>query len=218
MQLFRVRSFSAGNAAAFLVTASLVGSVFLVAQYLQITLGFSPLGAGLRFIPWTALLFVVAPLAGSVSERLGARPLVVAGPALQAAGFLWLAYNVSNGNPYADSIPALLVAGCGTSMTLPAVQNSVMNSVPPAHLGKASGTFNSMRQLGGVFGVAVASAVFSAVGSYSGPQKFADGVTPALWVCAGLALAASVAGLLLPTRPAPPAPASAPEALVDATV
>jgi len=186
-----------------MLTASLYGAVFLIAQYLQISLGYGPLVAGLRFMPWTATLFVVAPLAGALSDRVGNRPLLVAGLALQGAGLGWVAYNVAHDHPYTWSIAALVIAGCGTSMALPSSQNAVMNAVAPAHVGQASGTFNSVRQLGGVIGVAVASAVFAARGSYAGPAAFRDGVAPALSVAAGLAIAGAVAGLLLggvPTR------------------
>jgi EmrB/QacA subfamily drug resistance transporter len=219
MQLFRVRSYSAGNAAMFLLSASLFGTVFLLAQYLQISLGYSPLGAGLRFIPWTALLFIIAPFAGILSDRVGARPLIVTGLTLQAAGFAWLAYNVAQGNPYPDSVPSLIVAGIGTSMAMPAGQNSVMNSVAPIHLGKASGTYNSVRQLGGVLGVAVAAAVFAANGSYASPRAYADGVAPALYVAAALALAGAAIGLLITRHRVPaPTPAALSEVALDATV
>jgi EmrB/QacA subfamily drug resistance transporter len=198
MHLFRVRAYSAGNAATLLLTASLFGTVFMIAQYLQISLGYSPLAAGLRFMPWTTTLFVVAPLAGILSDRLGARPLLVTGLALQGIGLGWVAYNVAQANPYTSSIVALVIAGCGTSMALPAGQNAVMNSVPAAYLGQASGTYNSVRQLGGVIGIAVLSAVFAASGGYASPQNFRDGVAPALYVAAVLALIGALVGVLIP--------------------
>jgi EmrB/QacA subfamily drug resistance transporter len=198
MHLFRVRAYSAGNGAMLMLTASLFGTVFLLAQYLQISLGYSPLAAGLRFMPWTGTLFVVAPLAGILSDRLGARPLLVTGLTLQGVGLGWVAYNVAQANPYTSSIVALVIAGCGTSMALPSGQNSVMNSVPATYLGKASGVFNSVRQLGGVLGIAVLSAVFAASGGYASPQDFRDGVAPALFVAAALAIAGAFIGALIP--------------------
>jgi EmrB/QacA subfamily drug resistance transporter len=200
MQLFAVRTYAAANAAMLMLTASLFGAVFLFAQYLQISLGYDPLAAGLRFMPWTATLFVVAPLAGALNDRLGSRPLLVAGLALQGIGLAWVAYNVDQGSPYSSSVVALVIAGCGTSMALPSSQNAVMNAVAPRYLGKASGTFNSVRQLGGVLGVAITSAVFAAHGSYAGPMAFQHGVGPALFVAAGLAIVGAAAATLLEAR------------------
>jgi EmrB/QacA subfamily drug resistance transporter len=218
MHLFGSRGYSAGNAAMLLLSASLFGTVFMFAQYLQISLGYSPLAAGLRFMPWTGALFVVAPVAGVLIDRIGARPLLVAGLTLQALGLGWVAYDAAQADPYTSSIVALVIAGCGTSMCLPAGQNSVMNSVPAKYLGKAAGTFNSVRQLGGVLGIAVLSAVFAARGGYASPQDFRDGAAPALAVAAGLALAGALAGLFVGgRRVAQPVPvAAAREVALDA--
>jgi EmrB/QacA subfamily drug resistance transporter len=200
MHFFAVRAFSAGNASALLLTASLISTVFFLAQYLQTSLGYSPLAAGLRFMPWTAVLFVVAPIAGRLADRIGERPLVAGGLALQSAGIGWLALNVAHDRPYTASIVALVIAGCGTSMAMPAAQNAVMNSLPTAALGKASGTYNTVRQLGATIGIAVLAAVFAANGSYASPHSFARGVAPALAVAAGLAFAGALAGAALPAR------------------
>jgi len=85
----------------------------------------------------------------------------------------------------------------------------VLSHVATQHLGKASGTFTMLRQLGGAFGVALAVAVFAGSGSYASAQAFSDGIGPALGICAGLALAAAVAGLLAPARPDTGRPATA---------
>jgi MFS family permease len=216
MHLFANRAYSAGNGAMLLLTASLVGTVFMFAQYLQVSLGYSPLAAGLRFMPWTTTLFVFAPLAGALSARLGTRPLLVAGLALQATGIGWLAYYVAQGSAYPSMVAPLIIAGCGTSLALPSGQNAVMNSAPAQYVGKASGTFNSMRQLGGVLGIAIASAVFAGRGGYADAATFRDGAAPAFAVAAGLAALAALAASFVPrlTRPAA-APASVP-ALADA--
>jgi EmrB/QacA subfamily drug resistance transporter len=205
MHLFRIRAFAAGNGAMLLLTASLFSAVFMLAQYLQISLGYSPLAAGVRFLPWTGTLFVVAPLAGALVGRLGARQLLVAGLTLQGAGLGWVAYNIGQNDPYTSSILALVIAGCGTSMAIPSGQNMVMNSVPPIFMGKASGAFNSARQLGGVLGIAVLSAVFAANGTYASPRGFQDGAAPALAVAACLAIAGAVAALLVVARRETPA-------------
>ena len=86
MRFFRSRAFSAGNAAIFFTFASLFGAVFFFAQLLQTVLGYGPLGAGLRLLPWTATFMTVAPVAGALVDRIGERPFMVAGLSLQAVG------------------------------------------------------------------------------------------------------------------------------------
>jgi EmrB/QacA subfamily drug resistance transporter len=199
MRYFRNRAFSAGNTVTLLQTASLISAVFFLAQYLQVTLGYSPLQAGLRFLPWTATLFFVAPIAGALVGRVGERVLVVAGMAIQGLGMAWVAYNISNDQPYSASVLALMISGCGTSMVFPAGQNMVMNAVPPAGLGNAAGTYSTVRQMGGVFGVAVLAAIFAANGSYVSGRAFRDGVVPALAVAAAVAIAGSLVGLVAPS-------------------
>src|SRR5450432_486200 len=91
MRLFAIRGFSAGNAAVFLMNASITGAVFFMAQFQQVGLGQDPLGAGLRLLPWGVAPFLIAPRAGKLADRIGERPLVVSGLLLQAAGFAWIA-------------------------------------------------------------------------------------------------------------------------------
>jgi MFS family permease len=200
MRFFRSRSFSAGNAANFLMFGSLFGAVFFFAQFLQTTLGYGPLGAGLRLAPWTVTLSLVAPIAGSWVSRVGERPLMVGGLALQAVGFGWIALIAKPGLGYPAMIAPMLLAGCGVSIAMPATQNAVISAVPLAAIGKASATYNMLRQLGGAFGIAILAAVFSAAGSYASPLTFSNGFSRAAGVAALLSLGAAVAGLWLPGR------------------
>ncbi|HEY2600086.1 MAG TPA: DHA2 family efflux MFS transporter permease subunit [Thermoleophilaceae bacterium] len=200
MRLFRSRAFSAGNAASFFMVAALFGAVFFMAQFLQVASGYGPFGAGLRLLPWTATLFFVAPIAGSLVARIGERPLIAGGLALQAAGMGWIALVAAPHMTYGNLIPGLIMAGCGVSMAMPASQSLVINAVEQEAIGKASGTYNMLRQLGGVFGTAIAVAVFAHAGGYGSPQAFSDGFVPALAVMAALSLAGSLAGALLPRR------------------
>ena len=200
MRFFRSRSFAAGNGAIFLTFASLFAAVFFYAQLLQTGLGYGPLDTGLRLLPWTATFITVAPLAGALADRIGERPLMVAGLALQAAGMAWLALIVDPGITYSQMLVPFIVAGVGVSMAIPAAQNSVVGSMSEAEVGKAAGANSMMRELGGVFGIAVAVAVFAAAGSYASVQAFADGFTPAVLVAAGLSLAGAITGLALPGR------------------
>jgi EmrB/QacA subfamily drug resistance transporter len=199
MRLFRSRAFSLGNAANFLTFASLFGALFFMAQFLQTAQGYGPLDTGLRLLPWTGTLFIVAPIAGSLVNRVGERPLMVGGLILQAVGMAWIALIAAPDLAYSALVAPLIVAGCGISMSMPATQNSVMNSVAGSEIGKASGAFNMLRQLGGAFGVAILVAVFARAGSYASPRAFSDGFTRALGVSAVLSLLGAVAGLGLPS-------------------
>jgi EmrB/QacA subfamily drug resistance transporter len=200
MRFFRSRSFSAGNAAIFFTIASLFAAVFFYAQLLQTGLGYGPLGAGLRLLPWTATFMTVAPIAGALADRIGERPLMVAGLSLQAAGMAWLALIVEPGIHYSAMLAPFIVAGVGVSMAIPAAQNSVVGSVATDAIGKAAGANSMMRELGGVFGIALVVAVFAGAGSYASVQAFTDGFGPAILVAAGLSLAGAIAGLALPGR------------------
>jgi EmrB/QacA subfamily drug resistance transporter len=197
--LFRERAFSAANAGSFLMIAALFSAVFFLAQYMQTALGHGPLGAGLRLLPWTATLFFVAPVAGALADRFGERPFLAGGLALQAVGLTWIA--LAPGDDYAAMVPALMLAGAGVSMAIPATANAAVNAVPPAAIGKAAGVNSTLRELGGVFGIAIAVAVFAGAGGYA---AFEAGFERALLVAAGLSLAGALCGLALPSRRATP--------------
>lgn len=200
MQYFRSRAFSAGNAAGFLMYGSIYGTVFFFAQYLQTTLHYGPLDAGLRLVPWTANVFVVAPIAGSLVNRLGERRLVVPGLILQAVSLAAIALVAQANGPYGAIVLPLILAGVGGSMAMPAQQNAVISSVPPAAIGAASGTLNTLRQLGGTFGVGILAAVFAAHGSYGSAASFNDGFVAAIGVGAVLSLVAAILGCYMPGR------------------
>src|SRR4051794_8965300 len=205
MRLFRSRAFAAGNAAIFFTLASLFGAVFFFAQLLQTGLGFSPLETGLRLMPWTATFITVAPVVGSLVDRFGERPFMVGGLALQAAGMGWIALIADPGLSYGQFVLPSIVAGVGASMAIPSAQNSVVGSVAQEDVGKAAGANSMMRELGGVFGIAVGVAVFAGAGSYASPTAFLDGFAPAIAVVAGFSLAGAIAALALPGRRRAPA-------------
>ena len=165
IRFFRSRAFSAGNAAIFFTFASLFGAVFFFAQMLQTALGYGPLDAGLRLIPWTITFITVAPVVGALADRFGERPFMVGGLTLQALGMGWVALIADPGLTYSEFVLPSVVAGIGVSMAIPAAQNSVVGSFALEDLGKAAGANSMMRELGGVFGIAVAVAVFAGAGS-----------------------------------------------------
>ncbi|MET8226863.1 DHA2 family efflux MFS transporter permease subunit [Streptomyces sp. NPDC005301] len=208
LALFRLPGFAAGNAAGVFLYASLYGSLFFTAQYFQTGRGDTPLGAGLHLLAWTGAVTVVAPPAGRLTQRIGARPPAALGLALQAAGMGWLALVCTPSVPYEQLIAPMLVAGTGVSMAMPAAQTAVLNAVQPEQIGKASGVFNTGRQLGGVFGVAVLALVFSKAGGYADTAAFTDGFTAAIAVSGALSLAGALAALFVPGRRPAPAPAT----------
>jgi len=206
MRFFRSRAFSAGNAAIFCTFACLFSGVFFFSQLLQTALAYGPLDAGLRLIPWTATFMTVAPVAGALSDRYGERPFMTGGLLLQALGMGWIALLAGPGLTYGELVIPLIVAGVGVSMAIPAAQNSVVGSVSMEAVGKAAGTNSMMRELGGVFGIAVVVAVFASAGGYGSPEEFTDGFAPAIAVAAGLSLVGAAAGLALPGRRRPVQP------------
>jgi EmrB/QacA subfamily drug resistance transporter len=200
MGFFRSRTFSAGNAAIFFVLGSLFADVFFFPQLLQTALGYDPLQAGLRLMVWTATFILVAPGVGALVDRIGERPLMVAGLLIQAGGTAWIASIAGPNVPFSHLVVPLIVAGVGISMAIPSAQNSVVGSATLETAGKLAGINSMMRELGGVFGIAVAVAVFAGFGGYESPTAFTDGFGPAVWVSCGLALAGAACALALPSR------------------
>jgi len=200
MRFFRSRAFSAGNLAIFAVFGSLFAEVYFFSQLLQTGMGYDVLGAGLRLMPWTGTFLLVGPVAGALADRIGERPLMVTGLLVQAAGAIWIALIASPDLAYSELVVPMVVAGIGISMAIPSAQNSVLGSVADDAIGKAAGTNSVMRELGGVFGIAVAVAVFAGAGSYASPRAFTDGFAPAVAVAAALALIGAVAGSFLPAH------------------
>jgi EmrB/QacA subfamily drug resistance transporter len=213
MRLLRSRSFAAGNAATFFLNASMAGAVFLMPQFLQVAAGENPLGAGLRLLPWGVAPFLLAPLAGALADRIGERPLVVTGLVVQAAAMGWIAAVAAPGVGYLVLVVPMVLSGAGFAFAIPAVTRASTSTVPPADLGKASGAYATMRQLGGAFGVAILAAAFAATGSYASPQAFTNGFATAFAVAAIVAATGVVAAAALPRRQqqrAPAAPSEAP--------
>lgn len=200
LRVFRSRAFAAGILASFLFYAGMYGVLFLLPQFLQTAQGHGPLGVGLRLLPWTAPLFVFAPLGGSLVNRVGERALVVTGVLLQAVCMAWIGLIADPALPFVQLIAPLAISGAGVSAAMPAVQNAILSAVSRQEVGKASGIFNMVRFLGGVLGVAAVVAAFSARGGVSSPEAFTAGFVPALAISAGLSLAAAVVGLALPGR------------------
>jgi predicted MFS family arabinose efflux permease len=200
MRFFKNRTFALTNVASLFMYFGMFGSIFLLSQFLQTVQGYSPLDAGLRTLPWTAMPIFISPIAGALSDRIGGRPLMATGLALQAGALAWLAELSTPGVPYGDLVPPFLMAGVGMSLFFAPVANLVLSSVRRSEEGQASGANNAIRELGGVFGVAVLAAVFASYGGYESPQAYVDGLTPAVWVGAIVVALGAVAAFALPRK------------------
>ncbi|WP_317444867.1 DHA2 family efflux MFS transporter permease subunit [Streptomyces collinus] len=200
MRLFRSRAFSGINTASLLMFVGMFGSIFLLSQYMQGVLGYSPTEAGLRMLPWTGMPMLVAPVAGILSDRVGGRPVVATGLFLQAVGLGYMASVVAADVSYAAQLPGLIVSGIGMALYFAPAANLVMSSVRPQEQGIASGANNALREVGGALGIAVMSSIFSAQGGYESAQSFVDGLRPALVTGSGVVALAAVAALLIPAR------------------
>jgi predicted MFS family arabinose efflux permease len=203
LRFFRNRTFAAANVASLLMFFGMFGSIFLLAQFFQTVQGYSPLDAGLRILPWTAMPIFVAPIAGALSDRIGGRPLMVTGLALQAIGLAWIGFVTTPTGAYSHVVAPFVLSGIGMALYFAPVANVVLSSVKPEEEGQASGANNAIRELGGVFGVAVLASVFAHYGGYGTGQSFVDGLTPAIYVGAGLVAAGALAALGVARRRPP---------------
>ena len=170
--VFRIRAFSSANAVSFLMFFGMFGSVFLLSQFFQVVQGYSPFQAGLRTLPWTGMPVIVAPIAGILAGRIGGRPILATGMAIQAIALAWLAVVVTPTVAYEAMIVPFMLAGVGMGLFFAPIANVVLSAVRPDQEGKASGATNTIREVGGVFGVAVLAAIFSANGDYASPAAY----------------------------------------------
>ncbi len=202
LRLFASREFAIGNLTTYFMNGATFAAAVLITQEFQLARGYSPLGTGLRLLPFFATPMIVSPIAGTLSDRIGRRPIMVTGLALQALGYIWVAAAGSLATSWIELDIALLVAGVGISMALPTVPTTVLSAVAPEEMGKASGLNYMAARFGTVFAVAVASAIFSAHGHLGSPAAITAGFRPALWACVGFAVLAAIAGAAITsTRP-----------------
>jgi MFS family permease len=198
MRLFGSRTFAVGSVTTFLMSGATFAAAFLVTQEFQFARGYSPISAGLRLLPFFGTPMVVSPLAGAISDRIGRRPIMVTGLALQALGFAWVAARGSLDTSWQELVLALLVAGVGISMALPTVPATVLNAVPATQLGKASGVNYMSQRFGTVFAIAIGSAVFAAYGHLGNPAAVTAGFRPAMWSTVVFATLAAGAAMAIP--------------------
>jgi EmrB/QacA subfamily drug resistance transporter len=196
LSLFRSAGFSAANASGFMMSAGMFGSIFFLTLYVQQVLGASPLEAGLRTMPWTGTIMIVAPIAGILAGRFGPRWIVVTGLVLQALALMWIAGIATATTPYNALLIPFVIGGMGMGLSFAPLAEAVMSTVRANQQGQASGAHNSIRELGGVFGVAVLGAIFQHL--VTSPAHFMDGFRAALYAGVIVVLVGAVAGIALP--------------------
>jgi EmrB/QacA subfamily drug resistance transporter len=200
LRMLAVRDFAIGNVTTFLMSGAIFAGGLLVTEEFQLARHYSPVGAGVRLLPFFATPMFVSPLAGALSDRIGRRPIIVAGLSLLTAGFVWVAWRGSLHTSWIELVVALLVAGVGVSMALPTVPTAVLNAVRLDETGKASGINYMAQRFGAVFAVAIGSAVFDTYGGLGSPAAVTAGFKPGLWVCSALAAFSALAALGISPR------------------
>ena len=215
MRFFRSRAFSLANVASLLMFFGMFGSIFLLAQFFQTVQGYSPLGAGLRILPWTLAPMFIAPIAGALSDRISPRLIIGTGLTLQSVALAWIGLVSTPDVPYSALVAPFVIAGVGMALFFAPVANVVLSAVRPQEEGQASGANNSIRELGGVFGVAVLAAIFARAGGYESAATFSDGTNTAVLVGAAVVGVGALAAFAMPGRPRAQA-AQAAEPLAEA--
>jgi EmrB/QacA subfamily drug resistance transporter len=211
LRLFRDRGFTVANAVAMVFSLGAFGAVFLLAQFLQIVQGHSPLEAGLMTLPWTAMPLIVAPLSGLVAPRVGTRALIVAGLTLLAGGVGYLGLILAGDATYAEQLPGYVAAGIGMGLAFSPISNAVLAGIRPEDHAKANGTNSTLREIGVALGIAVLTAVFTGAGGTLTPAGFADAAQPAVLAGAGAVAVGALLALLLPSGRVRREPAELPD-------
>ena len=215
IRFFRNRTFTLTNVASLFMFFGMFGSIFLLAQFFQTVQGYSPLEAGIRILPWTAMPIFIAPIAGALSDRIGGQRIMGVGLTLQAVGLAWIATVTTPTTPYADVVIPFFLSGIGMALFFAPVANVVLSAVRRNEEGQASGATNAIRELGGVFGVAVLASIFAHYGGYLSGQDFVDGLRPAVWVGAAVVGLGALASFAIPSRARARAEASEPVRALD---
>jgi EmrB/QacA subfamily drug resistance transporter len=228
MRFFKNRTFALANVASLFMFFGMFGSIFLLSQFFQIIQGYSPLGSGVRILPWTIMPLFVAPVAGALSDRIGGHRLMGVGLILQASGLGAIAALSTPTTPYWQLVAPFAISGIGMAMFWAPVANVVLSAVKPEEQGQASGANNAIRELGGVFGVAVLASVFSSYGGYRTADTFVSGMNAAVAIGAGVVALGAVAAFAIGksrvrvaehtvhAEPLTPAPEKSPSAHAEA--
>ncbi|MEV0252435.1 DHA2 family efflux MFS transporter permease subunit [Nocardia sp. NPDC050712] len=198
LRLFRSTAFRVANATGFAFSVGVFGTIFLLSQYFQVVQGYSPLESGIRTMPWTMAPMVVAPIAGMIVDKVGARTLLALGQFLLTVALGWMALIITVDAAYGSFVGPFLLGGIGMGLTFAPSATVVMASAGPEEQAMASGTNSTVREVGVAMGVAILASVFASHGSYLDPQAFVDGLVPAVWVGTGVVAVGAVISLFVP--------------------
>jgi EmrB/QacA subfamily drug resistance transporter len=196
LTIFRSARFNIANTVSFSAYGALCGAVFLTSQYFQIAQHLSPIQAAVRFIPWPLPTLLVAPLAGSMAVKYGNRRFMAIGSVVISVSLAWIATVAHADTSYVVLCPPLVLSGIGIGLVWPAFSGEVVASVRPDQIGIASGTNSTIRELGGVFGVALAALAFAGPAAYSTSDGFATGFDHAMWACVALTAIGAVVAVI----------------------
>ena len=199
-RFFKNRAFTFANLSGLLMSFGMFGAIFLLVQFLQFARFYSPLEAGMAILPWTIAPIFIAPIAGALSDRIGGGLLMGVGLTLQAIGLAWLGLVSSSTVEYGALVVPFIISGIGMGLFFAPVANVTLSAVRPQEEGQASGASNAIRELGGVFGVAVLAAVFARNGSFASPDAFVEGMTPAVLIGAVFVAVGAVAAFAIPRK------------------
>ena len=207
LPLFRSRNFIGANLIALVVTFAMLSQFFFITLYLQDILGYSPVEAGLRFLPATLMIVIVAPLAGRLTDRVGPRWLIGTGLVLVSVSLYWLT-TIGVGTGYADIWPSFVLMGLGMALVMSPMSTAAMNAVSVSKAGVASGILSMNRMVGGTLGIAVIGAVFAsqAPAGTRDPAEFVHAFSSSMWVATAVAAVGAVIAVALLRGRAAPAP------------
>jgi EmrB/QacA subfamily drug resistance transporter len=193
------RNFLGAVVVALIITFAMMGVFFFLALYMQNILHYSPLEAGVRFLPSTLMIVTVAPISGRLADRYGPRWLIVGGLLLLTASLLTFT-QIAVDSTYLALLPGFMLLGIGIALTMSPMTSAAMNAVPVQKAGIASGVLSMFRMVGGSLGIAVSGAIFQGtVGSSfetATPQQFVDGLSSAMAVSAGVTFIGVFVGAL----------------------
>jgi EmrB/QacA subfamily drug resistance transporter len=164
-KFFRSRSFAGANVVAFIVSFAMLATFFFFALYLQNVRGYTPLQAGVRFLPMTVVIIFAGPIAGRLSDKIGPRPLMTIGLLLNAVSLFWQGH-LSVDTPYTQLLGAFVLMGLGMGLVMSPMSTAAMNAVDPTKAGVASGVLSMSRMVGGTFGVAAMGALITGLGRH----------------------------------------------------